>query len=68
MTISIRVSVNGNYQCPVTYKQGDREVTEIVSGYGRDTPGEIYIPFYHGPDLMNITVGPERPDNGESKA
>lgn len=68
MTITVKISVNGNYKCPVTYKQGDREVTEVVSGSGRDTPNELYISFYHGPDLMTLTVGPESPDNGESDA
>ena len=68
MTISVRVSVNGNYKCPVSYKQGDREVSETISGFGRDTPHELYIPFSHGPDVLTLTVGPEEPDNGEGEA
>lgn len=65
MTISISVSVNGNCKCPVKYKQGDRQESHVVSGYGRDTPNVLYIPFYHGPDLLTLEVGPETPDNGE---
>lgn len=67
MTISVKISVNGNYKCPVSYKQGDREETQIVSGRGHDGPKEIYIPFYHGPDVMTLSVGPEEPDNGEAE-
>lgn len=68
MTISVSVSVNGNYKCPVSYKQGDREENHVVSGHGRDTPNVLYIPFYHGPDLLTLSVGPESPDNGEEDA
>lgn len=33
MTISIKVSVNGNYKIPVTTKYGDNEaITEVISG------------------------------------
>lgn len=67
MTISVRISVNGNYKCPVSYKQGDREVSQVVSGFGRDTPNELHIPFYHGPDVLTLSVGPEEPDNGEGE-
>ena len=63
MTISINISVNGNYKCPVTFKQGDREVTEIVSGKDSEGPKNYYIPFYHGSDIMEIKVGPEEADN-----
>lgn len=68
MTISVRVSVNGNYKCPVTYKQGDRDVTEVISGRGHEGPKELHIPFYHGPDVLTLSVGPEEQDNGESPA
>jgi len=68
MTISISVSVNGNYKCPVSYKQGDREVSQIVSGRGKDGPNVVYIPFYHGTDVMTLELGPESPDNGEEAA
>jgi hypothetical protein len=64
MTISVKVSVNGNYKCPVGYKQGASEHSQIVSGRGHDGPNEIYIPFNHGADAMTVTVGPEEPDNG----
>lgn len=67
MTISVSISVNGNYKCPVSYKQGDREVTQVVSGFGRDTPNVVYIPFYHGADAMTLSVGPEEQDNGEQE-
>jgi hypothetical protein len=66
MTIDIKISVNGNYKCPVNFKQGDREESLVVSGFGRDTPNEVYIPFYHGPDALSLTVGPEEQDNGET--
>lgn len=65
MTITVKVSVNGNYKFPVKYKQGDREVSEVVSGKGKEGPAELYIPFYHGPDLMTLEIGPESPDNEE---
>lgn len=65
MTISVSISVNGNYKCPVSYNQGDREHSQIVSGFGRDTPNVVSIPFYHGADAMALSVGPEEQDNGE---
>lgn len=65
MTISVKISVNGNYKCPVSFRQGDREETQVISGYGRDAPNVLYIPFYHGPDAMTLSVGPEERDNGE---
>lgn len=67
MTINVTVSVNGNYKCPVSYKQGDREENHVISGRGRDTPNELHIPFYHGADAMTLNVGPEEPDNGEAE-
>lgn len=66
MTVSVKVSVNGNYKVPVTYKQGDRDVTETISGRDHDGPKELYIPFHHGPDVMSVQIGPEEPDNGEA--
>ena len=68
MTISVKVSVNGNYKCPVSYKQGDREESHVVSGHGLDKPNEFYIPFSHGPDVLTLSIGPEEPDNGEVEA
>lgn len=65
MTISVRISVNGNYKCPVSYKQGDRDVSTVVSGRGHDGPNELYIPFSHGPDVLTLSVGPEEPDNSD---
>jgi len=65
MTISVTVSVNGNYKCPVSYKQGDREQSEVISGRGNDGPKVLNIPFYHGPDAMTLRVGPEEQDNGD---
>lgn len=65
MTISVSVSVNGNYKCPVSYKQGDREFSEVISGRDHDGPNVLYIPFYHGEDAMTLSVGPEEPDTGE---
>lgn len=66
MTINVSVSVNGNYKCPVTYKQGDREVTQVVSGRDFHGPHVLHIPFYHGPEIMTLSIGPEEQDNGEA--
>jgi hypothetical protein len=67
MTISIQVSVNGNYKVPVTVQYGDNEpVTEVISGRGHSGPNVKHIPFYHGlsPDnVVHVTVGPEEQDN-----
>lgn len=65
MTISIQVSVNGNYKCPISYRQGDREVSKVISGRGANAPVVEYISFYHGPDVLTLQVGPEEQDNGE---
>lgn len=65
MTISISVSVNGNYKCPVKYKHGDREVEELVSGRDHEGPKVLYIPFYHSADIMSLEIGPEEQDTGE---
>jgi hypothetical protein len=67
MTISVRVSCNGNYKCPVSYKQGDREGSFVLSGRGKDGPDERPITFYHGGDLLTLTVGPESEDNGDDE-
>lgn len=66
MTISVQVSCNGNYKCPVSYKQGDREEAFTLSGRGKAGPDVRYIAFYHGADLMTLSVGPEEQDNGEA--
>lgn len=63
MTVSVQISVNGNYKLPVTYKQGDTEVAETITGKGSDGPKVLSIPFSHGADAMEISVGPEEPDN-----
>jgi hypothetical protein len=69
MTISINVSVNGNYKVPVTTKYGDNEpTTEVISGRGHSGPNVKSIPYYHGSNPSNVvtvTVGPEEPDTGE---
>ena len=65
MTVSVKVTVNGNYKLPISYKQGGREENHVISGHGLDRPNELHIPFHHGPDVMTLTVGPEEPDNGE---
>ena len=68
MTISIKVSVNGNYKIPVTTKYGDNEpTTEVISGRGLNAPFVKDIPYYHGSNPSNIvvvSVGPEEQDNG----
>ena len=66
MTISIQVSVNGNYKVPVTVKRGAAEpTTEVVSGRGHEGPKILYIPYYHGSDGdVVVTVGKEEQDNG----
>lgn len=67
MTISIQVSVNGNYKVPVTVKRGAEEsTTEVISGRGHEGPKVMHIPYYHGNadgDLV-VTVGKEEQDNG----
>ena len=67
MTISVQVSVNGNYKCPVKFKQGEREQTEVVSGRGNEGPKVLYIPFYHSADVMTVEIGPETQDNGDAE-
>jgi hypothetical protein len=67
MTISVTVSCNGSYKCPVSYKQGDNEESFVLSGRGKDGPDVRSIPFYHSADVMTLTVGPEEQDNGETE-
>jgi hypothetical protein len=68
MTISVTVSCNGSYKCPVSYKQGEREESFTLSGRDKDGPDTRNIPFYHSADVMTLSVGPEEQDNGEAKA
>ena len=68
MTVSIKVSVNGNYKLPVTVKQGERSEGFVLSGRGKVGPDERYISFNHGPDAMSLEIGPEEQDNGEPAA
>ena len=67
MTVMVKVSVNGNYKLPVSYKQGDREESFELSGRGKDGPDERTISFYHGADAMTLEVGPEAEDKGEEE-
>ena len=68
MTISIKVSVNGNYKVPVTTKYGDNEpTTEVISGLGHAGRFVKDIPYYHGSypsNVVTVSVGPEEQDNG----
>jgi hypothetical protein len=70
MSISISVSVNGNYKVPVTTKYGDSEAsTEVITGRGHSGPFVKHIPYYHGSNASNIvtvTIGPEEQDNGDA--
>ena len=69
MTISIQVSVNGNYEAPVKVQYQDgTETSEIVSGKGHEGPNVKYIPFYHGSteSVVTVTVGPERYNGNDS--
>jgi len=68
MTISVTISVNGNYKCPVSYKQGDSEESQVVSGRGHEGPKVLHIPFNHGPGVLTLSVGPEEQDNGDTEA
>jgi hypothetical protein len=67
MTISVKISCNGNYKCPVSYKQGGREESFTLSGRGKDGPDERSIPFYHSADVMTLSVGPEEQDNDDAE-
>lgn len=70
MTISIKVSVNGNYKVPVTTKYGDKvPTTEVISGRGHDGPFIKNIPYYHGSNpgnVVTVSIGPEEQDNGQT--
>lgn len=71
MTISISVSVNGDYKVPVTVQYGDQEpVTEVISGRGHSGPNTKHIPYYHGAsrdyNVVKVSVGPEEQDNGDA--
>ena len=65
MTISIQVSVNGNYKVPVTVQHGNAPShTEVISGKGLVGPKIYNINHYHGPsNITRVAVGPEEPDN-----
>lgn len=67
MTVSVTISVNGNYKVPVSVTQGSRNENHVISGRGLDRPNIQSIPFYHGPDVMTVVVGPEEPDHGEGE-
>lgn len=66
MTISIKVSVNGNYKIPVTVTRSNRDaVTEVISGRGLSQPFVKDIMYEHGTgDIVTVSVGPEEEDNG----
>lgn len=65
MTVSVTISVNGNYKLPYTYKQGNNSEAGTISEFGLDHPCLKTIPFTHGADLLTLSVGPEEQDNGE---
>jgi hypothetical protein len=64
MTVSIKISVNGNYKLPISYKQGEVEKSLVISGRGKQGPHEEQIPFAHGADALTLVVGPEERDAG----
>lgn len=69
MTISIKVSVNGNYKVPVIVQRdtGEPALTDVISGRGHEGPFVMDIPYYHGGSkVVTVTVGPEEQDNGEA--
>lgn len=70
MTISITVSVNGNYKVPVKVSYDDgQESTEVISGRGHEGPFVKHVPHYHGPSkVTTVVVGPEEEDRGEPEA
>lgn len=67
MTISIQVSVNGNYKVPVTVTDQDgKETTEVISGRGHNGPKVKQIYYQHGRDEgVTVFVGKEEQDNGD---
>lgn len=64
MTVSIRISVNGNYKVPISYKQGKKTENREISGFGSDKPVETNISFGSAAEAMTLTIGPETPDKG----
>lgn len=69
MTISIQVSVNGNYKVPVTVTdQAGNYTTEVISGRGHEGPFVKHIDYYHGNTGFGVTVfvGKEEQDNGDT--
>lgn len=68
MTVSVKISVNGNYKVPFSFKQGDREENHVISGRGCNGPNEHTVHFSHGPDVMTLEIGPESQDNGEEES
>jgi hypothetical protein len=69
MTISIQVSVNGDYKVPVTIQRGTGlPVTEVISGRGHSGPNVRYIDYYHRDPAgypVIVTVGAEEQDHGD---
>ncbi len=72
MTVSIKVSVNGNYKLPVTVQRpGAEDETFTVSGRraaGDEGSGPVVrdISYYHGANAgLTVILGQEEPDNGE---
>jgi hypothetical protein len=62
MTISVKVSCNGKYKCPVSYEQGTGETVELLLDGSKTAPqpDETNIPYYHGSDnILSIQIGPE---------
>ncbi len=69
MTISINVSVNGNYKAPVKVTRSDGSTEDhVVSGRGMDRPNILNISHYHGTsNVTTVAVGPEEKDHGEGE-
>lgn len=65
MTISIQVSVNGNYKAPVKITREDgSEENHVVSGFGLDRPNVLHVNHYHGGSTVTtVAVGPEEQDD-----
>jgi hypothetical protein len=67
MTVSIKISVNGNYKLPVKYKQGEVEKEIVLTGRGKVGPHEENVHFVHGAEAMTLVVGPEERDDGSGE-
>lgn len=69
MTISINVSVNGNYKTPVVIqREGTADEEIVITGRGNDGPKVLSIPYYHGASkIVTVIVGPEEQDNGDTE-